>query len=279
MRKSVAEVVEATPGLKKSPLRAGRLIVELLTPVEQIARQSPSLVARHLEPLESESGKPFLPRYFHIGARGGDIPIRIGVFAAIHGDQPEGAYAIVRFIRLLESHPEIARGFALWFYPVCNPTGFEDKTRHSRNRKDLNREFWVKSCEPEVCLLEAEILDRSFQGIITLHTDDTSEGFYGIANGATLTRHLIEPALKAAEQFLPRDPRPKIDGFRARNGIVGERYPGVLSAPPEARPRPFEIILEVPSSPPSFLKECAFVAALSSILVEYRRLMGHAPNL
>ena len=115
MRKSVAEVVEATPGLKKSPLRAGRLIVELLTPVEQIARQSPSLVARHLEALESESGKPFLPRYFHIGARGGDIPIRIGVFAAIHGDQPEGAYAIVRFIRLLESHPEIARGFALWF--------------------------------------------------------------------------------------------------------------------------------------------------------------------
>jgi hypothetical protein len=45
------------------------------------------------------------------------------------------------------------------------------------------------------------------------------------------------------------------------------------------RPRPFEIILETPQSPPTFLKECAFVIALKTILDEYRKFIAYAPNL
>jgi hypothetical protein len=97
--------------------------------------------------------------------------------------------------------------------------------------------------------------------------------------GATLTKHLIEPALQAAGKFLPRDPRSIIDGFQARNGVVRNAYDGVLSASPKVRPRPFEIILETPPAPPTFLKECAFVAALKTILTEYRQFIAYAPNL
>ena len=110
----------------------------------------------------------------------------------------------------------------------------------------MNREFWKNSDEPEVRLLQAELVSRSFQGIISLHTDDTSDGFYGFAHGATLTKHLIEPALQAAEKLLARDERPIIDGFQARNGVIRDAYDGMLSAPPKVRPRPFEIILETP---------------------------------
>ncbi|MEI9865070.1 MAG: hypothetical protein WDN00_11045 [Limisphaerales bacterium] len=80
----------------------------------------------------------------------------------------------------------------------------------------MNREFWKNSAEPEVRLLQAELQSRSFQGLISLHTDDTSAGFYGFARGATLTKNLIQPALAAAEKFLPRDERSVIDGFPAR---------------------------------------------------------------
>ena len=142
-----------------------------------------------------------LPRYLFVGPRGGDTPIRVGIFAGIHGDEPEGVHALIQFIQLLEARPELAAGYYLSFYPVCNPTGFEDGTRHSRSGKDLNREFWKNSAEPEVRLLQAELQSRSFQGIISLHTDDTSYGFYGFARGATLTKNLIEPALAAAENF------------------------------------------------------------------------------
>ena len=161
-----------------------------------------------------------LPRYLFVGPKGGDTPIRIGIFAGIHGDEPEGVRAAVQFLKLLEAKPELATGYYLSVYPVCNPTGFEDGTRHSRNGKDLNREFWGNSNEPEVRLLQAELISRSFNGIIALHTDDTSDGFYGIVRGATLAQHLIEPALQAAEKFLPRDRRAIIDGFPARDGII-----------------------------------------------------------
>ena len=53
----------------------------------------------------------------------------------------------------------------------------------------------------------------------------------------------------------------------------------MLSAPPKVRPRPFEIILETPAAPPEYLKEYAFVAALQTILAEYRKFIAYAPNL
>jgi hypothetical protein len=90
---------------------------------------------------------------------------------------------------------------------------------------------------------------------------------------------LIKPALAAAEKFLPRDDRAQIDGFAARNGIITDGYEGILSAPPKVRPRPFEIILETPVAPPEYLKQCALVAALQTILLEYNKFIAYAPNL
>ena len=251
----------------------------LLAPLDVLTATSPSFVRQTGSGFEID-GEPYeLPRYLFIGPKGGDAPIRIAIFAGIHGDEPEGVHAAVQFLKLLESRPELAAGYALSVYPVCNPTGFEDDTRHSRHGKDLNREFWKNSCAPEVRLLQADLISRSFHGIISLHTDDTASGVYGIVRGATLTKHLIEPALQAAEEFLPRDPRPLIDGFKAREGVVRDCYEGVLSAPPKVRPRPFEIILETPKLAPSFLKEAALVRAMASILIEYRKFISYAQNL
>jgi hypothetical protein len=263
----------------KRPLVRRRSIADLLAPLEKITAHSVSLVANHDARFEVGSETYELPHYLFVGPKGGDTPIRIGVFAGIHGDEPEGAHAVIQFIKLLEAKPEFATGYYLSFYPISNPTGFEDGTRYSRDGKDLNREFWKNSSNPEVRLLQAELISRSFNGVISLHTDDTSDGFYGFARGALLTRHLIEPALTAAEKFLPRDRRVIVDGFQARNGIIYDAYDGVLSSPPKVRPRPFEIILETPKSPPAFLKECAFVVALKTILTEYRKFIAYAPNL
>lgn len=261
------------------PRHPRRSIADVLAPLERIAANSPNLVANHDARFEVNGEAYELPRYLFVGPRGGDTPIRIGIFAGIHGDEHEGVHALVQFIKLLEARPELATGYYLSIYPICNPTGFEDNTRFSRSGKDLNRVFWQNSSEPEVRLLQAELQSRSFQGIISLHTDDTSDGFYGFVRGATLTKNLIEPALRAAEQFLPRDVRPVIDGFNARNGIIRDCYEGVLSAPPRVRPRPFEIILETPVTPPEYLKQCAYVAALQSILAEYSKFIAYAPNI
>jgi len=268
--------VQRVPQLTGKPRRS---IADLLAPLEKLAANSPNLVANHDATFRVDGETYVLPRYLFVGPRGGDTPIRLGIFAGIHGDEPEVVQALVQINKLLETKQQIAAGYYLSFYPVGNPTGFEDGTRHSRGGKDLNREFWKNSGQPEVQLLQAELQSRSFQGLISLHTDDTSDGFYGFVGGATLTRHLIRPALAAAEKFLPRDGRPVIDGFPARDGVIRDGYNGVLSAPPGLRPRPFEIILETPAAPPEYLKELALVAALQTILLEYRKFIAYAPNL
>jgi murein peptide amidase A len=220
-----------------------------------------------------------LPRYLFVGPKGGDEPLRLGIFAGVHGDEPEGIHALVQFLTLLEEQPELAAGYSIFAYPVCNPTGVEDGTRHSRSGKDLNREFWRGSSEPEVRLLQSELVAHSLHGLISLHTDDTSPGFYGFAGGATLTKNLIEPALRAAAEFLPLNSDEQIDGFRARRGVIRDGYEGVLSAPPKVRPKPFEIILETPQAAPTFLKQAALVAAMRTILARYREFIAYAPNL
>ncbi len=249
------------------------------TPFNEIARHSSSLIACEPGRFELAGQTQELPRYLFLGPKGGAAPLRIGIFAGIHGDEPAGPFGLVRFVRLLEECPEIACGYCLFLYPVCNSTGFEDNTRRNRNGKDLNRQFWRNSSQPEVRLLESELWSHAFDGIISLHTDDTSEGAYGYAHGALLTQHLLRPALAAVAEFLPLNQREVIDGFRARESIIRDAYEGVLCAPPGLRPRPFEVTLETPHSAPQYLQEIASALFLRTILDEYRRLIAYAQNL
>jgi len=206
-------------------------------------------------------------------------PIRIAIFAAIHGDEPAGALAAVQFLLELATEPSLAENYLIHAYPVCNPTGFEDNTRCSRRGIDLNREFWKGSSEPEVQLIERELDTQHFLGLIQLHADDTSEGLYGFVRGATLTEHLLRPALLEAEKILPRNLNPSIDGFAARDAIIYDHYEGVLAAPARMDPVPFEIILETPQLAPVESQVEALVIAMRTVLAEYRRFISFAQNL
>lgn len=259
--------------------KSRRSIADFLAPLEGLASGSVNLISNHGARFSVDGQSYELPRYLFVGPKGGDEPLRIGIFATIHGDEPEGARALVQFLRLLDRSPEVARGYCLFIYPICNPTGFEDNTRFSRRGRDLNREFWNNSSEPEVALLQAELCTHAFHGIVSLHADDTSHGAYGFVRGATLTRHLLEPALRAAAEVLPRNDDRVIDGFQANQGIIRQGYQGILSAPPKVRPRPFEIVFETPQSAPQYLQELGMVAALHSILTEYRKFISYAANL
>ena len=256
-----------------------RSLDRLLVPLDLLAETSHQFIRKPLAAFQNAGREYRVPRYVYVRPKGGGDTIRIGIFATIHGNEPEGALALSRFVQVLEVNSEIAKGYSVFLYPVCNPTGFEDNTRNSRSGKDLNREFWTESPEPEIIHLESEICMHAFDGIITLHSDDTSDGLYGFVSGAILSENLLEPALREAERFLPRNRRRVIDGFTARRGIITSGYAGVLkSVPGVARP-PFEITLETPQKAPLHRQVEALVAALQTILVEYRYLIAIAQNI
>src|ERR1043166_1761600 len=192
-----------------------RSIKRLLGPVPQL----PNIQVDLLGSFEIGCEKYSLPRFSFIGPNSSD-PIRIGLFGSIHGDEPAGALALVQLLIELSGEPQIAENFHLQGYPICNPTGFEDNTRHSRRGRDLNREFWKGSAEPEVEILERELRHGHFSGLIQLHADDTSDGIYGFVRGHTLTENLLRPALSEAGQILRRNVNATIDGFAARGGIL-----------------------------------------------------------
>src|SRR6185503_1046540 len=120
------------PTTRKQIVAEKRAGEKLLAPFDEIALNSRHLVSKPLHEFASHGQKYTLPRYVFLGPKGGGDTIRIGIFATIHGDEPEGALALVRLITALEKNPELAQGYALFIYPICNPTGFEDNTRHSR---------------------------------------------------------------------------------------------------------------------------------------------------
>jgi hypothetical protein len=251
----------------------------MLLPLFQEIAGSSVLRADSLGFWRSGNDRFWLPRIVFQRTPAVKPRIQIGIFAGIHGDEPPSILGLIDFLRELQAHPELGKEYQLWFYPVCNPAGLKDRTRHSPSGKDLNREFWIDSPEPEVKLLEAEICRRNFQGIIALHTDDTSDGLYGFVRGATLTQHLLTPALAAAEAALPRNQRSLIDGFHAIEGVIRSGYGGILSAPPSTHPEPFEIVLETPQHAPVDLQRKAFVLALREILSEYLRLISFAADI
>lgn len=204
---------------------------------------------------------------------------KIGIFAGIHGDEEGGTLATHQLVRWASEKPEELHDYELHFFPICNPTGCNLGTRHSHSGLDLNREFWSGSIEPAVVYLESELRRERYDGIISLHADDESDGCYGFVSGALLTEHLLEPALAAASRHLPRNELPVIDGFLAARGIIKESYLGILSAPPEQTPRPLEIVFETPALAPLPLQVNATVAAVKTILAEYRELQAYAANL
>lgn len=251
-----------------------RSIRQFLLPLMDV----PTLEFESVGSFEIEGGQYSVPRFRFRGPNSAD-PLRIGLFAAIHGDEPAGALAARQILLDLVSNADLAENFHVQVYPICNPTGFEDGTRHSRRGRDLNREFWKGSIEPEVEILEHELRTSHFQGIIQLHADDTSDGIYGYVRGHTLTENLLRPALLAAGKILPRNVNATIDGFAARDGIIYDHFEGALRAPAQMEPIPFEIIFETPCLALMDQQVQALETAVYTILTEYRHLMSFAANI
>jgi len=256
-----------------------RSVHSLLAPLEDLAATSVSLFPAHLEYQDRKGVSGQTPRFLFTGPGDRGSFLRVGIFAGIHGDEPSGVEAAVELLRRLHEDPQPALGYELFVYPVCNPWGYAHDTRWLKSGADMNREFWRGSDEIEVLVLEGQLMKLAFDGVVSLHTDDTSPGLYGFVKGHQLTRHVLEPSLEAASRFLPRNFDMSIDNFQAYSGIIEDGYSGVLGAPPTQKPRPFEIVFETPSHAETGLQVEAHAAAILTMLGSFRAMISEAQNI
>jgi len=270
--------------LKPSPTRPDRReprrdIHALLAPLEELSAQSDCLFTAHLDCSDPRGTPERIPRFLFTGPGDRGSFLRVGIFAGVHGDEVGGAEAAVKLLQRLHDDPQPALGYELFVYPVCNPWGYARDIRWLKNGADMNREFWRGSDEIEVLVLEGQLMKLAFDGVVSLHGDDSSNGLYGFVKGHQLTRHVLEPSLEAASKFLPRNSDRSIDNFQANEGIIEGGYTGVLGAPPTQKPQPFEIVFETPNRAPLDQQVEAHIAALLTMLDRFRTMIAEGQNI
>jgi hypothetical protein len=255
-------------------LGRGNPVQSFLKPLLDVAETSDYLVAGSVGEFEAGHGVYQIPRFIFMGPSGGGDTIRLGLFATFYGDQIESAEALIEFAQALETKPQMARGYHLYIYPICNPTGFVARSRHNFSGEDLPRHFWHGSSQPEVYYLEREMGVLRFHGVIQVQTQRDSEDFaLNINSSAILARTLTKPAIQAAQRYLA-------GGISKSDNPMPDFFPrDFLTAGHELNPTPFELHLGVPGRVPRPSQIHGTVSALISILDTYRNLQSIGQNI
>ncbi len=214
-----------------------------------------------------------------MGPTGGGDTIRLGIFAGFHGDQPAGAEALVEFLRELEVAPQTARGYHIYAYPLCNPTGFVARTRRNAAGKDLTGQFWSGSSQPEVYYLERELGVLRFHGVISLQAKNLAGGFRVDTQSVVLNRALAQPAIQATQRFLPGSILNEGSQPGQLHASPNAAFPDFLTVTDELHPVPFELHVGIPQHAPKPSQIHGAMGALNAILDSYRSLLSISQNL
>jgi murein peptide amidase A len=250
-----------------------------LKPLLDLAENSDNLIGGSVGQFLAGQSVFQIPRFIFMGPAGGGDTIRLGIFAGLHGDDPEGAQALVAFLQELEVDPQAARGCHIYAYPICNPNGFTARTRSNAAGDDLAGQFWNGSSHPEVYYLERELGVLRFHGVISLRTQNHSGGFLVDTKSDILNRALAQPAIQATQRFLPGSIlKAEFDAGSLHASPKGA-LPDFLTVTDELNPSPFELHVGIPKHAPRPSQIHGTVGALKSILDSYHSLLSIGQNL
>jgi predicted deacylase len=146
------------------------------------------------------------------------------IAAGIHGDEPAGVEAALRFLETDARDHALLSRFSFVVFPCNNPTGWERNTRENRRGIDLNRQFLARHPEPEVALIMRALEGRCFDLVFEMHEDVDSPGLYLYEIAENSDDHVGEAIVAAARASgCPINMSPVIEGLPADAGIIRRR--------------------------------------------------------
>lgn len=150
---------------------------------------------------------------------GNGNPRRVLISAGIHGDEPGGIEAILKFLKE-DGYVPYINDLEITLLPCINPYGYEFGVRESYQGEDLNRLFKTKDPPLEVRFAQS-ILDIGFELTLELHEDNESHGYYLYQKGINSKNDgLGEKILKSLKGIMPINLDDEIDGSPAYQGII-----------------------------------------------------------
>lgn len=139
--------------------------------------------------------------------------------AGIHGDEPAGPEALVRWA---EGQGRALREKPLLLFPCLNPWGLVNNQRTNAGGIDLNRTFDRDDIEP-IGAMKKRLLGRRFEAALTLHEDYDALGIYLYEISRHPSRDAGRALLDAGSGGLPLDARKTIEGRRFDRGLMLRR--------------------------------------------------------
>lgn len=179
----------------------------------------PSVEMVHIGDFES-GGRAYPMFYLLLGTPGSGRK-NVMIDAGIHGDEPGGVEAALRFLEQNATNDTLLGHFAFTVFACNNPTGWERDTRENADGIDLNRQFNVRKSAPEAALIAQALQGKCFDLLFEMHEDIDSPGFYmyEIAEDpATFLGEKIIEAVEAAGCPINRDEC--VEGLPANGGLI-----------------------------------------------------------
>jgi len=150
--------------------------------------------------------------------------------AGIHGDEPAPVEGLIRWA---EASLAKLESWNWMIFPCLNPWGLERNIRFDAEGRDLNR-FYDSRKVPQINAQRALMREARFDAAATLHEDYDSRGFY-LYEVAAKRPHWGESLCTELASVMSADPRRRIDGHSARNGLIRRRItPDLMKGHPEA---------------------------------------------
>ena len=131
--------------------------------------------------------------------------------AGVHGDEPAGVEAVVRFLE--RDLTDTLKQFYFTVIPCVNPSGYVNNTRENVDGKDINRAFEENDLA-EVKILKSILNGQRFVVHLDMHEDYDGTGTY-FYEGHKHSKWLVPSITKDVQRIGPLDKHDGDDGQKA----------------------------------------------------------------
>ncbi len=139
------------------------------------------------------------------------------ISAGIHGDEPAGPLALLRFLQ----EGRFPEHIGLVLMPLLNPEALAAKTREHPSFGDLNRDYHAFA-SPHIRAQRSFLkqLDWHFRLSVCLHEDWESTGYYLYEHIPGPMKSIGREILAAVEPICGIDMNAEIEGIEADRGLI-----------------------------------------------------------
>jgi len=233
------------------------LACQSIEPLDTLAAKSPNLAKWRSVAVDGA----IVPSYVLIGPRIGRVPIRLGLFGGIRIFDLLSTISIAKLLLELDLAPIIAQDFALFAYPLANPS------RALRAEPDFDTSFWKGSSDPVIRFFEQELTMGEFDGVIAVRGDEAVTGLQIQISSGIIGKEVLWRALELPQKVVPLADEPIQIFQQTEDTEHSFTNLGRLC------PSRFCLVIRAPRNAPAENQISAIAFTIKQILLHYRSLV------